>query len=363
MVFRSTAVLCIASSLTTMYRLDLVLVCAVAFGFGSWRSVWTDVGALLWIITVLVGVQVFLEWRYWYPSPEIAVIFEPWAVRLRRILQNRIDLAATGSLHGFLYGVLLGDRTELTPAFQAGFQVLGISHMLAVSGFHVGFWVVLGRPLKWLFRLRKWRVMYVLFMGAFLCIYAVVVGSGPSVVRAVGTFCFAACAVQMNWKVTPLHWPLLMAWLMWWYDPAVVQRVGYQLSFSAVCGILIGLSGLPAVEFLQSWQRESLRGTKLGFLVPVQVSLSAWTATLPLVMHHFGGASSYFLVGNLLIVPLFVVYIWSALFVVLFAPILPSGALEVWNSSFEWWVAFVLKVAEGISHQGLLEFFSQAYLQ
>src|SRR6056300_1547184 len=325
MVFRSTAVLCIASSLTTMYRLDLVLVCAVAFGFGSWRSVWTDVGALLWIITVLVGVQVFLEWRYWYPSPEIAVIFESWAVRLRRILQNRIDLA--------------------------------------VSGFHVGFWVVLGRPLKWLFRLRKWRVVYVLFMGAFLCIYAVVVGSGPSVVRAVGTFCFAACAVQMNWKVTPLHWPLLMAWLMWWYDPAVVQRVGYQLSFSAVCGILIGLSGLPAVEFLQSWQQELLLGTKLGFLVPVQVSLSAWTATLPLVMHHFGGASSYFLIGNLLIVPLFVVYIWSALFVVLFTPILPSGALEGWNSSFEWWVAFVLKGAEGISHQGLLEFFSQAYLQ
>ena len=66
---------------------------------------------------------------------------------------------------------------------------------------------------------------------------------------------------------------------------------------------------------------------------------------------------------DVLIVPLFVVYIWSALFVVLFAPILPSGALEVWNSSFEWWVAFVLKVAEGISHQGLLEFFSQAYLQ
>ena len=44
-----------------MYRLDLVLVCAVAFGFGSWRSVWTDVGALLWIITVLAGVHVFLN--------------------------------------------------------------------------------------------------------------------------------------------------------------------------------------------------------------------------------------------------------------------------------------------------------------
>ncbi len=342
--------------------MDLTLVCVVAFGFGTWRTFWSDAGAVVWTMTVLLGAHVFLEWRYWYPSPVIGTLLEPWAARLHGVLQSRIDHAATGALHDFLYGVLLGDRTGLSPEFQAGFRMLGISHMLAVSGFHVGFWVVLGRPLKWLFRLRKWHLVYVLGMGAYLCVYASVVGSGPSVVRAVGTFCFAAFAVQMNWKVAPLHWPLLMAWLMWWYDPEVVHRIGFQLSFSAVCGILIGLSGLPAVEFLQSWQQESLKGTKLGFLVPIQVTLSAWTATLPLVMHHFGGASPYFLIGNLLIVPLFVVYIWSALFVLLLAPIIPCGALEVWNSSFEWWVAWVLKVAQEISQQGLLEFFSQAYL-
>ena len=363
MVFRSTAVLCIASSLTSMYRIDLVLVFVVAFGLRPWRSLWSYIGAVLWTLTVLVGTQVFLEWRYWYPSPAIRASIEPGAALLRMFLQNRIDQVSTGALHGFLYGVLLGDRSELTPIFQAGFRSLGISHILAVSGFHVGFWVVLGRPMKWLFRLRNWRLLYVLFMGVFLCIYAAVVGAGPSVIRAVGTFCFAAFALQMDWRIRPLHWPLLVAWLMWWYDPGVVQRVGFQLSFSAVCGILIGLNGLPAGEFLQSWQRESLKSTKLSFLVPVQVSLSAWTATLPLVMYHFAGASPYFLIGNLLIIPLFVAYIWSALFAILFAPVLPFQILEVWNSSFEWWVEWVLKLAEGISQQGLLEFFSQVYLQ
>jgi ComEC/Rec2-related protein len=363
MVFRSTAVLCIASSLTSMYRLDLVLVFVVAFGLRPWRSLWSYIGAVVWTLTVLVGAQVFLEWRYWYPSPEIRTFIAPSAAFLRMFLQNRIDQVATGALHGFLYGVLLGDRSELTPVFQEGFRSLGISHMLAVSGFHVGFWVVLGRPMKWLFKLRNWRLLYVLFMGIFLCVYAVVVGAGPSVIRAVGTFCFAAFALQMDWRIRPLHWPLLVAWIMWWHDPGVVQRVGFQLSFSAVCGILMGLNGLPASEFLQSWQRESLKGTKLSFLVPVQVSLSAWTATLPLVMYHFAGASPYFLIGNLLIVPLFVAYIWSALFAVLFAPVLPCQVLELWNSSFEYWVDWVLKLADGISQQGLLEFFSQVYLQ
>lgn len=346
-----------------MYRLDLGVVFLVAFGLGPWRTIRTDFGALLWTAVVLMGAHYFSEWRYWYPGPAIAAFIEPWAGRLRAFMQNRIDQAATGMLHGFLYGVLLGDRSELTPFFQEGFRTFGISHMLAVSGFHVGFWVVLGRPLKGLFRLRRWRGLYVLLMGTFLCIYAAVVGSGPSVVRAVGTFCFAAIALQQNWRIAPLHWPLLVAWLMWCYDPEVVQRVGFQLSFSAVCGILIGLNGLPAAEFLQSWQGESLVGSKFKVLVPVQVSLSAWTATLPLVMHHFGGASPYFLVGNLLIVPLFVVYIWSALLVLLFGPLLPCWALDVWNSSFERWVSWVLKTAEEINRQGLLESFFQACLR
>jgi len=43
--------------------------------------------------------------------------------------------------------------------------------------------------------------------------------------------------------------------------------------------------------------------------------------------------------------------------------LLPYEVLEVWNSSFEWYVDWVLKLAEGISQQGLLEFFSQAYWQ
>ena len=69
------------------------------------------------------------------------------------------------------------------------------------------------------------------------------VGSGPSVVRAVGTFCFASLALHRNWRITPMHWPLFVGWLMWWYDPDVVLRIGYQLSFSAVIGILLGMNG------------------------------------------------------------------------------------------------------------------------
>ena len=142
-----------------MYRLDLGVVFLVAFGLGQWRTIRTDFGALLWTAVVLMGAHYFSEWRYWYPGPAISAFIEPWAGRLRAFMQNRIDQAATGMLHGFLYGVLLGDRSELTPFFQEGFRTFGISHMLAVSGFHVGFWVVLGRPMKWLFRFRNWRLL------------------------------------------------------------------------------------------------------------------------------------------------------------------------------------------------------------
>ena len=44
-----------------MYRLDLVLVFVVAFGIQPWRSFWSDIGAVVWTATVLVGTHVFLE--------------------------------------------------------------------------------------------------------------------------------------------------------------------------------------------------------------------------------------------------------------------------------------------------------------
>ena len=150
-----------------MYRMDLAWVLVVAFGISPWRNLRSGIGALVWSSTVLFGVQLFLEWRFWYHSPSITSFIEPWAAQVGLFLQNRIDRIATGTLHSFLEGVLLGDRSGISSVFQEGFRDLGIAHMLAVSGFHVGFWVALGRPLKWIFRLRKVRLFYVLLMAFF----------------------------------------------------------------------------------------------------------------------------------------------------------------------------------------------------
>ena len=85
-----------------MYRLDLVLVFVVAFGIAPWRSFWSDAGAVIWTITVLAGVHVFLEWRYWYPSPAIGAFIEPGAALLRMFLQNRLATLTHLSLYGLL---------------------------------------------------------------------------------------------------------------------------------------------------------------------------------------------------------------------------------------------------------------------
>jgi predicted membrane metal-binding protein len=75
----------------------------------------------------------------------------------------------------------------------------------------------------------------------------------------------------------------------------------------------------------------------------VQISLAAWIGTLPLVSHHFGGASPFFLLGNLLVVPVYTLFIWTGLGAVFLGPLMPKGWLVWWNLAFEYWDQWVLE--------------------
>jgi len=73
--------------------------------------------------------------------------------------------------------------------------------------------------------------------------------------------------------------------------------------------------------------------------------MAAWSATLPIVQHHFGGASPYFLVGNLVAVPLLTVGIWMSVPFILLGDAMPNVAVLWANQIFDW-VFFVIQELE-----------------
>jgi predicted membrane metal-binding protein len=118
------------------------------------------------------------------------------------------------------------------------------------------------------------------------------------------------------------------------WNPEAPASLSFQLSYTAVFAILIALRGTGYDRMMLSFSMEApSKKTKASkrlskVLVPLHISLAAWSATLPIVQFHFGGSSPYFLIGNLLFVPLFTLVIWLTAAQLFLHPWLPDSVAE-----------------------------------
>lgn len=331
-------------SLTREHALDFACCWLLATYRRGWRSLSADLRSLLLFLLVLFTFDRYIDWHRWFhlqmPSPLLNA-----GEALKKTVIQQITKFATGSLDGFLRAVFIGDKSGLNGLQKDAFRALGISHMLAVSGFHVGLLVgataLVGKlfPGRW----GKW-LLYVL-QSSFLVVYASAVGAGPSVVRAVGTFILARAAMMWPVKVHPLHWPLVMGCIAWFWQPLVVLNLGCQLSYAAVFGILLALGRSEGANFMNAFALG--KGQSLPILekifIPLQVSLAAWSATLPLVQTNFGGSSSWFLLGNLVVVPVYSFFMGGSLLLLILP--CPEIMWTFWNEAFNMWTQSVLLLA------------------
>ncbi|MCE2778665.1 MAG: ComEC/Rec2 family competence protein [Algoriphagus sp.] len=182
---------------------------------------------------------------------------------------------------------------------KQAYSATGTQHILAVSGLHVGIiYSILLLPLTYFKQeghaLRK---SYLILVMGLIWIYALMTGFSPSVVRAVVMFSLVTLG-QMR-KRKPSIWNILSfsALLLLVLDPGVRTDLGFQLSYLAVAGI-VGLQPL----ILQVWSPPNR--VLDYFWQMAAVTLAAQLITSPLTIHYFHTFPTYFLLANLLIVPL-----------------------------------------------------------
>ncbi len=195
--------------------------------------------------------------------------------------------------------LLLGQKESLGKEVKQAYSATGTQHILAVSGLHVGIiYSILLLPLTYFKQeghvLRK---SYLILVMGLIWIYALMTGFSPSVVRAVVMFSLVTLG-QMR-KRKPSIWNILSfsALLLLVLDPGVRTDLGFQLSYLAVAGI-VGLQPL----ILQVWSPPNR--VLDYFWQMAAVTLAAQLITSPLTIHYFHTFPSYFLLANLLIVPL-----------------------------------------------------------
>lgn len=223
--------------------------------------------------------------------------------RIRQAIQNW-PLSDRGRA---FYGALLaGDRSHLDPDDRDAFADAGLVHLLAVSGLHVGIIEgLLGLLLvpRWFEQRRLTRTLRLMLILLGLWCFVLMTGAGPSVVRAGVMFTLIRWA---RWAGRPGQaseavW--LSAFLALMVNPHLLWNLGFQLSYLAVFGIVYGHAAWDSgfIRKLNSWPRR----------IATALSVSFWAqlTTAPLTVYTFHRFPTYFLLSNLLLLPLVPLYL------------------------------------------------------
>jgi competence protein ComEC len=230
-------------------------------------------------------------------------------------------LMAKPSLLGIAKAMFLGDKSGLSPETRDQFSVSGLSHILAISGMHVGIVVLILGLLSKLFPgasgSRKVADAAILLL---LALYVMLTGAGPAVVRAGIMFGAVLLARMLYLKTHVLNVVAFAAGVQLLYDPEIIFAAGFQLSYSAV--IMLVLVYPPFSAWVKTpWWLLNRVFDLLG------VSLIATLATGPLVYHYFGSLPTYFLLSNLLVGPILFVIVAGGFITVLICLFEPVWAL------------------------------------
>lgn len=202
----------------------------------------------------------------------------------------------------------LGDKRSLDAAQRQSFSATGVSHVLALSGLHLG---ILFSLYSLLFvnrlRSRRGRVFASLVGVALLWGFALLVGFPLSLVRATVMFTLWQLSVVLYSERSSLNNLALAALLILLFSPGSLFDIGFQLSFTSVFFILLLTPHIPRPRWLR---RSRLLALVYGWLT---VSIVAQIGTGPLVAYYFHTIPLVGLLGNLLAIPLAYVILGLAL--------------------------------------------------
>ncbi|HHU48332.1 MAG TPA: DNA internalization-related competence protein ComEC/Rec2 [Clostridiales bacterium] len=202
-----------------------------------------------------------------------------------------LEQAVGGREGNFLKAVLLGQRWLIEPESEDAFTRTGLAHILAISGLHIGYLVVLLSIIQSVLRLRKGTAL--LFQAVILIFYCLMTGASPSVVRAVIMSLIYLTGKALGRKSDLINSIATAAFLILLIRPMDIQEISFQLSFISVCSIaLLHQPIQKAFKFLPK---------KISSLIAA--GLSAQLGTLPLTAYYFNLVSPVSVLANILVLP------------------------------------------------------------
>lgn len=241
--------------------------------------------------------------------------------KLRSGIYHKINCTLSPR-HAAIYGaLLLGERTAIDYDILESFKASGTFHILAISGIHMGligsllfaiiYWLLKRSTYLMLhFTVKKWAAMLSI---PFLFFYALLAGMNTPVMRALlmgMVLIFAICSDRRKSSAPLLCFSALLILL---FQPLQLFTVSFQLSFTAVIGILFcvpALKNMLSIHKASGSKRQRQKSFKNTIsylrnwvLAGLLVSTVATMATLPISLFAFNRFSTVGPLANLIVEP------------------------------------------------------------
>ncbi|NJO68117.1 MAG: ComEC family competence protein [Bacteroidetes bacterium] len=240
------------------------------------------------------------------------------AIFAHRLRDNLLDyfrqLNLSSSAFAVISALTVGDKSYLDAGLKSAYVNSGTMHILAVSGMHVAllFWLLqqLTRPLMLWRHGPVLRAILVLFV---IWVYALITGLTPSVIRASVMFTFWMIGDTGKRNTNIYNTLASSAFLLLLLNPDTLFDVGFQLSYLAVLGIVV------FYKDIYNWLYVNNIVLKY-FWSAISVSLAAQLLTLPVSLYNFHQFPNYFLLSNIIALPLSTVILYGSIVALMLAP-------------------------------------------
>ena len=227
---------------------------------------------------------------------------ENFGYRIKNYLTKRIEKIDDS---GYLLAFILGNKNYLTDDDYTNYQNIGIAHLFALSGMHIG--VLSKIILKMLKRVNKKLKYFLLFL--ILIFYGMLVGFPSSIKRCIVFFILNNLFKMFEFNVKQIYVLLLTIFSLVLVEPFIIFDIGFLYSILTVGGILY------CENFIKSSSK---------FLMALKLSLICFLFSLPISLYSFYTINILSVAYNMFYIPLISMVIYPLAILCLFFPFLIS---------------------------------------
>ena len=245
------------------------------------------------------------------------------SLRIRhRLLERYRLLGAANDQYAVLAAMTLGDKSALSKDIRNTYSVTGASHILALSGMHLGILYMLLSMLT-LSRRKRHSIWSQSLLVVAIWAFAMLTGLSTSIVRAALMISlFAIFSVGFRTQAS-LNLLCLSAIIILGINPIALYDIGFQLSYMAVLSILViapllkGKKEIIVERTGWGFKERLFRKSKETLGALFRVSIAAQIGIAPLIAFYFGRFSTYFLLTNLIVLPAAYIILYGSLFMLI----------------------------------------------